>query len=91
MCPHMLTFTTGLPDVIHVICVLAQCVILNTNRRKKQGRLQNKEPYSTFIDGDAIHYSACSGTSQVIDERGVSLSVQNTTSYGTYTPRFVTI
>ena len=36
--PHMLTSTTRSPDVIHVICVLAQCVILNTNwRTKKHG------------------------------------------------------
>ena len=36
--PHTLTSTTRSLDVIHVICVLAQCVILNTNwRTKKQG------------------------------------------------------
>ena len=35
MCPHTLTSTTRSPDVIHVICVLAQCVILNTNWRTK--------------------------------------------------------
>jgi len=27
--------TTCSPDVIHVICVLAQCVVLNTNWRTK--------------------------------------------------------
>ena len=40
-----------------------------------EGVVRHRDFVFTFINGDAIHYSACSGTSQVIDERGVSLSV----------------
>ena len=43
---HMITSTTGSPDVIHVICVLAQCVVLNTKwrTRNRGGFEQGYEP-----------------------------------------------